>query len=696
MGTSQSKKAGNPGRGTPRLKELAADFRTRLRRWQTWLNIGLLWVTLEIAVLSIERAHWINPQPSLTLVLSLAVAVSGLLVWSRLPGLVSHLLGLVAGGLVTAWQVYLTLPKATGAAGLTQLLEVIRNSWQPAASPLPGAETAGFVLFIVFLTWVVGYAATWYLLRRQNAWVGACLGTVVVLVNLSNLPSRYFFFFGLYFFAAIFLIVQTRIARWQHLSLPGSSYPRRFWMYLTVSLLCTVIVAGSIAWVMPQARISQLQTMIAARTLWKRNIEESSLNFFSTVPSKQPLSTTNTLQDLEFGEGWHRGDQVDFIVRSDQPSYWQVHVYDTYTANGWENSAVSDYVLGQGEPLGGASPVSGRNAITYSVETQIKTDILLNGGSFISADMPALVRVSSGDIVGISSPRVLASGERYSVTATIAENNPGGLAGASMDYPPNMSPDYLRLPPDFPDRIRRLAASVTSAAVSPYDKVVAIDRYLSRLSYNLDAKAAPAGRDTVEYFLTTQKSGFCVHFASAMAVMLRSVGVPTRLAVGYLPGEPGENPGEYLLRDKFYHAWPQVYFPGYGWVDVEATPGGSESPSSEVPIETPWISGDTIASLPQWDIWQTLGIYGITPPPADGTTPPAAEETPEFRLGPVPFADELGRGLLIVIGGFLAILLIVIADQRVALALDKLFGLVGVMRHERPPWSTPGCAASPR
>jgi hypothetical protein len=133
-----------------------------------------------------------------------------------------------------------------------------------------------------------------------------------------------------------------------------------------------------------------------------------------------------------------------------------------------------------------------------------------------------------------------------------------------------------------------------------------------------------------------------------MAVMLRSVGVPSRLAIGYLPGDPGSKKGEYILRDKLYHAWPQVYFPEYGWVDIEATPSSSEGAGSEVALREPWVSSDTIRELPQWDVWFSPAMYGLIPG-QDGKNITASSESPRPLRSQWPFANKLGQALLIII-----------------------------------------------
>ncbi len=625
-----------------------AGFKARLGDWYEWLNIGLLFLVLEIAVLSIEQAKWITPQPSLTLVLILTMLSTWLLVKSRLPSVAIHVLVLVVGSLVTIWQ-------ATSVARLDE-------------------ATIYFAVFLAFITWGIGYLSTWFILRRQNAWVAVSLGAVVILVNLSNLPDKYYAFFGFYFIAAILLIAQNRMLKLRYLLGRGTGYPKRGLLYFMASLLCIGILAVSVSWITPEIRVPQLETMIATKMLWTKDIEESRLNFFALVPAKQPIITSSTRRDLLFTEEWHQGSQVHFIVSSERPSYWRVHVYDTYTSQGWTNRPTSRYLLEKEVPWGEAETLSERDTLTYTVETNLKTDVLLTAGGFISSDTPVLVHVGAGDVIAVTAPRLLRPEERYTVTSSISSATRDNLQTAGKDYPQYIRENYLQLPPDFPESVRQLSESITRMANSPFAKVTVIDWYLSEIPYEEQVEAPPQGTDGVEHFLFTQKSGYCLHFASAMAVMLRSVGVPSRLVVGYLPGDEGDV-GEYTLRDKHYHTWPQAYFPGYGWVDLEVTP----SLDSEVTIETPWVASQIAWEGGQqdaWLSWYTLGMWQEF----GGTEIGEAAEKIEFREPGWLFAEVIGKTLLWLFGGVILIMLLAVP----VLALRSAFyrWLWGVVRKD--------------
>jgi hypothetical protein len=130
---------------------------------------------------------------------------------------------------------------------------------------------------------------------------------------------------------------------------------------------------------------------------------------------------------------------------------------------------------------------------------------------------------------------------------------------------------YLQLASTLPQRVRDLATRVTAGAATPYDKAVKIEAFLRTYPYTLDLPSLPEGRDLVDYFLFDAPGGYCDYYASAMVVMLRAVGVPARLVSGYVRGAYDVERGAYRVLGSDAHSWPEVYFPGVGWVEFEPT-----------------------------------------------------------------------------------------------------------------------------
>jgi protein-glutamine gamma-glutamyltransferase len=168
---------------------------------------------------------------------------------------------------------------------------------------------------------------------------------------------------------------------------------------------------------------------------------------------------------------------------------------------------------------------------------------------------------------------------RYEATSLLPLVPPAELRAASGPYPDNVRALYLQLPPLDP-RIPKLAQQIVAGSNNNYDKAANIERYLkTRYGYTLDL-IGPLAADPLPYFLFVRRAGHCEYFASAMTVMLRSLGIPTRYATGFLPGEFNDVGGDYIVRASDAHAWVEAYFPGYGWITFDPTPGLDQKPSS--------------------------------------------------------------------------------------------------------------------
>ncbi len=147
---------------------------------------------------------------------------------------------------------------------------------------------------------------------------------------------------------------------------------------------------------------------------------------------------------------------------------------------------------------------------------------------------------------------------------------PALLRQSSAEYSEAIRSTYLQLP-ELDPRIPALAQQLTANAPTAYDKAAVIERHLqTRFGYTLDLGAPPS--DPLAWFLFERREGHCEYFASAMAVMLRSLGVPARVARGYLPGEYNDGAGDYIVRGSDAHLWVEVFFPEFGWLTFDPTP----------------------------------------------------------------------------------------------------------------------------
>ena len=221
------------------------------------------------------------------------------------------------------------------------------------------------------------------------------------------------------------------------------------------------------------------------------------------------------------------------------------------------------------------------------ISRNLPSDLVLEGVTYRHAtiDTPRAVESVTvarkepiaPEIVSWSFAEPLPSNHPYTMVSYVSVATDDDLRQAGADYHGFIRDHYLALPPDLPQRVRDLSERITVDAETPLDKAVTIQEFLrsDRFVYSQSIDAPPAGADGVDHFLFETQTGYSDYYASAMAVMLRSVGVPTRLAAGYAPGQYYSDTGMHVVRDLDSHGWVQVYFPGYGWIDFEPTPNWS-------------------------------------------------------------------------------------------------------------------------
>ena len=169
---------------------------------------------------------------------------------------------------------------------------------------------------------------------------------------------------------------------------------------------------------------------------------------------------------------------------------------------------------------------------------------------------------------------------RYTGLSQLPAVERAHLQAAGTDYPAGIKERYLQLPVNIDPRISQLAGAAIGRAATPYDKAAALENFLkTKYSYTLDLSGNP-GRDPLAHFLFEKRAGHCEYFASAMTVMLRTLGIPAREVNGFLPGEYNDLGGDYIVRASDAHSWVEAYFPENGWIVFDPTPAAPEESAS--------------------------------------------------------------------------------------------------------------------
>ena len=273
-------------------------------------------------------------------------------------------------------------------------------------------------------------------------------------------------------------------------------------------------------------------------------------------------------------------DEIAFRVRADQAALWRGGVLDTFDGLTWtrstteeESLAVTDDGVSQRVPLDDLAGEDGRRVTQTFYVARSMPNVVLGAYRAARVFFPAGgLRVDSDG--GVRAPFVMDEGIVYSVVSEMPTNAPEALRRQPWPKRSVATARFLQLPDRMPERVHDLAERIVAGAQTQYDAVLAVQSWLqANTVYDLAVPREPEGVDAVDHFLFETRRGFCEHIASAMAVMLRSVGVPTRLVTGFGPGERNPFTGYYEVRFSNAHAWVEVYYPQVGWVSYDPTFG---------------------------------------------------------------------------------------------------------------------------
>jgi transglutaminase-like putative cysteine protease len=287
---------------------------------------------------------------------------------------------------------------------------------------------------------------------------------------------------------------------------------------------------------------------------------------------------------------WPESDLPVFRARTKIPANWRTGTYHTYTGSWWQRGLLRTTRAVQSGgwwdiPLEGSG--ASRTAASYVEQEIIPVKSLL--GALPTLYCPVSVQVDQQSLRYdrdrvLYLRRYLPPGRAYRVVSYL----PPVIAIQRPDtyMPPEMLETDLQLPDTLPQRVRDLAVELTRDAATPIEKVRAIEQHLM-YEYEYTLTVTPSRQaDFVDHFLFVTKKGFCHHFAGSMVILCRSLGLPSRLVSGFLPGEESlTEPDLYTIRERDAHVWPEVYFAGAGWVPFEPTP---PEPEQRRPFAEAW------------------------------------------------------------------------------------------------------------
>jgi transglutaminase-like putative cysteine protease len=576
-------------------------------RWWDWAAIGLLLLLLHTLASRLLATSWTPFLNLLQTFTSLAFIVGTALGYSRFHR--STVRWLTFFYMLLLLPLIWTLVIDQDTSLEEQFLSVAGRLFFSASDFLarrPVEDPLFFVAIMSIAFWIISSWSGFTLVRNQN-YLGAVLPSAVgllIIQNYDNVNTSRLWFLAFFAFVALLLL-----GRLQFLQNKLSWLQRRVFVSpdnnidLTSSMAVAAGLIIIVAWTAP-ASLSSLES--AAKT-WNKltrpwhEFTDRMENAVSALESKVNTRRGEFFTtELVLGRGFPLSDNVMFEVQTPAPSedqkppryYWRGRVYDYFVKDQWYTTGTTRQDFSAPEGVLPVADAQGSTPQRFVFNVGASKLTLLYGPSqpvWFSRSGSILTSPADGgnDIFSWTASPSLLPGETYQMEAMLSNPTIQQLRGAGTDYPEWITNKYLQLPADFSPPIKELAAEITAEAETPYDKAVAITNYLRQnIEYADLLPTAPARKDTLEWILFEYKKAYCVYYATSEILMLRSLGIPARMAVGFTQGTGFSDKEDviqddraairFLVREKNAHAWPEVYFPGIGWVEFEPT--GNQAP----------------------------------------------------------------------------------------------------------------------
>ncbi|MCX6031954.1 MAG: transglutaminaseTgpA domain-containing protein [Chloroflexi bacterium] len=567
----------------------AATYQERLQRGGGWLTFALVLVMLAAMAQSLIEAGWSEGLMAVQAAALAGVILGFLLALTRWEGVFPAFYSFLASIPVIVALLQAAMLDTLNVHDAMQ--EIFRRNvlWFTALfSGSPAADNLIFVMQLCLLGWWIGYLAVWSLVRHQRVIHAVIPAGVGLLVNAYYAPMNLGGYVALYLLAVVLIAMRVELARnearWQLAQMRYA--PDILLDFLKAGVIFAIAITAA-AWVIPDVTdyVATERLLQPFDEPWKK-VEETWSRMYRALQYRG-----NVVQSTPFGKSMALGGPVTLTDRpifeavTPVRTYWRASAFDTYTGQGWLNTDSDVATLERNQALP-ELPFGSYVEITVTIRPQEpRQDVIFAPPQPLRVNLPLKADVarptgekSLGVVSLLHSRLTLTPKDTYLVVSGVSDASPDQLRADRSDHGEWIAGRYLQLPDTLPVRVRTLASQLTQQYNNPYDKAAAIEQYLRRFTYNQKIAAPPAGSDGVDYFLFGVKQGYCDYYASAMAVMLRSIGIPARFVTGYTPGTRPESttpgatpPNTYRVLEQNSHAWVEVYFPSYGWIQFEPT-----------------------------------------------------------------------------------------------------------------------------
>jgi transglutaminase-like putative cysteine protease len=567
----------------------------RLERGGGWPTLILTALMLLSVAWAVQAAEWAEGLAIVQAAVLGGVLLGFLLALTRWEGLFPVLYSLLASiAVIASLTIRALLPDLELHRGVLELLLRNFNWFYALVNGEPSADNLIFIMQVCFLGWWLGFLAIWAVMRYRRVWLAVLPVGIAQVVNGYYAPVNVTGYLVLYLVAVLLLAIRVELARnesfWR---LARVRYaPDIYLDFLRDGLIFTVVVIA-LAWLAPNLAgpgvLERLPQVIEepwrqVQDTWQRMF--TALNYRATTRLVSAFGKSMTL-----GGPVTLTDRPIFEAQTPERVYWRAVVFDTYTGRGWLNTDQETLTFDRNQPLPEPRFWPAREITATLRVLEARQDVIFGPPQPVRVTVPTTGDANpwrpdaegTGDssrntllreVITVSllrSRTALTRNSIYQVVSAVSMAAPELLRTDSTEYPAWVTERYLQIPDRLPERVRRLARQITTPFGNPFDKATALETYLRAYPYDDKIAAPPEGMDGVAYFLFSVRRGYCDYYASAMAVMLRSVGIPARVVTGYTSGQYVAEVNLYQVQERNAHAWVEVFFPTYGWIQFEPT-----------------------------------------------------------------------------------------------------------------------------
>ena len=466
--------------------------------------------------------------------------------------------------------------------------------------------------------WIVLFLMGWLLRRKHHALIASLPAFVLLSAVVGYTRQRSSgLIIALATLLALMVIVEhlKRENDWENHQIDYSEELRFTIISITVPVVFIIMV---IAGFLPRLSLEELRTLLFNRQ--QHIVTEPRIDFAEPLGLEQAQDDTFTRvlqpglpRSHLIGSGVELEErlimEVDIgevflppqIEPHQQPPnyYWFGSAYHIYMGSGWITEKIITETIPANQEISPTPSPGYMTAVHHFSKSDAAARTLYHAGMLNAVDQN--FTLAWHETQGEYFTAQLDFTE-YRVKAFIQYFSEEDLQQADQQPPENIIEKYLQIPDEIPERVKELALNITSQANGPYDQAKIIETFLRQYEYSLDLPDPPQDQDLVDYFLFDLQQGYCDYFASAMVVLARVNGLPTRLAVGYTTGTYDFAHQKFVVTEANAHAWPEIYIEPFGWIPFEPTASLSvrswTTLDETTPAELPLIPGKEEITTP--------------------------------------------------------------------------------------------------